>query len=694
MIWLQQQILLCLIIFGATKKILLPHDLITTLLPHDLLATTKKNNPTRKVTGETKNNYDSCWNRGFKDHLSSAVACQQTCSFDAACNTWGYNIYRGNKRCHLCTWTKPRVDISNKNQCKDVELCSIWGKRDDSNTPMNLLKSSIDRSEKICEGEVQADDAEEIADDLNLILNSYKDGKLASDNAFLEYLPEASDKMDLILNAENDQCFNDITGPEHACKYASLVLFQMRAFLLYIDQGSARAFPMIRDKQRKKLFDKHKILMADNGWFNTETLESIEAFYSQLPDHLKTEGVLYDAPLFARQSSGDSWKCNGKSPNIGVSTRAFNVFELQVGDIYEQGFPGDTPNLPGEADLQLVVTRHEVSHQFDRILTNRANIDGDSRLRDLKLMLTEASKGSQNNWLRSMVDDAYFQENPQEIIASQIGNQYFASSASQLRLAAQRLTVKDRWIAPSYQVVTEDMATPTRAATCNKKDKNLGEFSTAQQCVDAAIRDSDCDGYEVMYSTQVPSWGCRCCTAFDKVMCPTTERLYSSHALWNVYQYKNPHNTASCENTGIPMSWFLFNVDLLSTPNTNKVPFYDNEVNGYVEVIEVSISRDDDDRIIALDIPSCGEITVTYDSDGIVDSVTSNAITCEYPFDPINDTAQDPLWGDTAQNPIWDDIAQNANWDDTDQNPGWYDTDQDPNGDDTDQEPIDPIWGR
>ena len=42
-------------------------------------------------------------------------------------------------------------------------------------------------------------------------------------------------------------------------------------------------------------------------------------------------------------------------------------------------------------------------------------------------------------WVRSQVGDDYFQKAPQEIIASQIGNQYLLTTSSQLRVAASRL---------------------------------------------------------------------------------------------------------------------------------------------------------------------------------------------------------------------------------------------------------------
>ena len=81
-------------------------------------------------------------------------------------------------------------------------------------------------------------------------------------------------------------------------------------------------------------------------------------------------------------------------------------------------------------------------------------------------------------------------------------------------------------------------------------------------------------------------------------------------------------------STGLPLSWFVFNVDLMSPPGTNMAPFYKYEVNGAVSVFNITHSRDSNDRITSMTIPGCGIVTVTYDVDGIIDSVSDNAMEC------------------------------------------------------------------
>lgn len=294
------------------------------------------------------------------------------------------------------------------------------------------------------------------------------------------------------------------------------------------------------------------------------------------------------------------------------------------------GFPDDTPNPPPAADLQMVVTRHEVAHQFDRIMYNRNN-NGDTKLYDMFISLKEASKGSDSNWLRSQVGDDYFQGAPQEIIASHIGNQYLHSTTAQLRLAATRLK-HPNWIPWEQDNIVEIPTKTHPNHQCSYESKNLGNIATAEECASAALADSGCTGNVIMFPNSYTSWGCRCCKAIDTMSCVTEEQLYTGHELWDVYQYKNTPNVKPiCSSTGLPMSWFLFNVELMTPVGSSIVKFYENEVNGKAATYDVSLGRDDQGRINLLQIPNCGTIDITYSQDYIVNSVSENAWTCFIP---------------------------------------------------------------
>lgn len=133
-----------------------------------------------------------------------------------------------------------------------------------------------------------------------------------------------------------------------------------------------------------------------------------------------------------------------------------------------------------------------------------------------------AACSKDEDWLRSSVGDAFFAESPQEVIASQVGNQYMRSSMNQLRLAVSRL--------------------------------NTGVSS-------------------------------------------------------------------------LPMSWFLFFVELFSAGKATSVMYgYDTDV-GMTTPYEVSIIRNDDGRISKLGFPGgegCSDLVVRYEGAKIVGLVDSS----------------------------------------------------------------------
>jgi len=132
----------------------------------------------------------------------------------------------------------------------------------------------------------------------------------------------------------------------------------------------------------------------------------------------------------------------------------------------------------------------------------------------------------------------------------------------------------------------------------------------------------------LQYSSAYPVWGCRCCKPLDTIQYPVEAVLYTDQDLWDVYQYQNSADPI-CE-TGVPASWFLFFVDLVTPPQSSTATFFENEVDFEVKTVDVPITRDTNDRIVSLDVPFCGVVTVTYDDDGIVDSISDNALSCVY----------------------------------------------------------------
>ena len=125
---------------------------------------------------------------------------------------------------------------------------------------------------------------------------------------------------------------------------------------------------------------------------------------------------------------------------VGMTARGFNVFKRQT---RPQGNSGSedafrlTPKHGINADLLMTVVRHEAAHQFDRTMSTR-QVALRTSLKD--------DAAHNNDFLRSGVEywksvggvqaaADFFKRHANEIIASQVGNQYFHSSSRQLAVA-------------------------------------------------------------------------------------------------------------------------------------------------------------------------------------------------------------------------------------------------------------------
>merc|ERR1719483_1123372 len=213
----------------------------------------------------------------------------------------------------------------------------------------------------------------------------------------------------------NQYIASQVVSTDYALKdiqYGGILFHQLRALLLFVDENaelsSGRAFYGMPNQ--KNLFDTHQIVVADNRFFNQGTWNTIQSFFDSLPSHMMTLGVTFDAPWAVMQVK-DSWTDDEKS-FLGFTNRAWNIWPIQV-----------TQNARGLMD----VFRHEVSHQFDRFR------DDNMRTRFFAYKHA-ATKNTDWAW----PGNDYFQENPQEIIAYNIGNLFLRSGTTQLQLAIDR----------------------------------------------------------------------------------------------------------------------------------------------------------------------------------------------------------------------------------------------------------------
>ena len=87
----------------------------------------------------------------------------------------------------------------------------------------------------------------------------------------------------------------------------------------------------------------------------------------------------------------------------------------QAGEIAEDAFSGADRNFFLDGDLYMKILRHEVAHQFDRVIKSDSNQVPYSRFS----AYTRLAK-TDRDWCRASVGNDFFQQSPQEIIASQV----------------------------------------------------------------------------------------------------------------------------------------------------------------------------------------------------------------------------------------------------------------------------------
>lgn len=107
-----------------------------------------------------------------------------------------------------------------------------------------------------------------------------------------------------------------------------------------------------------------------------------------------------------------------------------NIFGYRVGQFRENSFPPDVP--PAYVDVFAVVAAHEANHVVDAY-----TIDSEPRFSERRARLIADAGRDRMNYLRSMLPDGFFVDNPQEFFAS-IANQWFTDAQHTVRLGLAR----------------------------------------------------------------------------------------------------------------------------------------------------------------------------------------------------------------------------------------------------------------
>jgi hypothetical protein len=179
------------------------------------------------------------------------------------------------------------------------------------------------------------------------------------------------------------------------------------------------------DGMRKTLLDNYDILIIDNGGFDSKQLDAIKTYVGTIPPQIRIPVAITCFDFLIDQESNKritvhSFRCNG----------SFNVFGSKVGSWSENQFPQDYKKV--ECDGFTIVLAHEYNHNVDSIY-----VASSKELVAFKERLLKMAGRDHGNYLRSMIEDGYFEKNPQEFIAS-LANQYFCNSKEMLQLALQK----------------------------------------------------------------------------------------------------------------------------------------------------------------------------------------------------------------------------------------------------------------
>jgi len=300
----------------------------------------------------------ACWSHGFKDNLSTPEECQRSCALTPGCEFFSYHPSRGDKRCHFCS------NDSDWSSCKSnpKEDCihgPVSCPGDERTGVLSILESAISTAEEFCGDSAREKNRESYKRagmDLNTIILNKEvyDQKV---QGFSSIYSKAVERAAAILS-KSDECVPKAT----ACNSGLLLIFNLQGMVILSDKNSTRALVGEVNKQHRKLYKSHKVLIADGWFFNKDSWAALRDFFSKIPDRLLREGILYEAP-FAVMTVKDAYACE-KDKSAGsalrITKRGWNVFKNQVGDWTENAF-AKTP-YTREGDILMTVTRHEVAH--------------------------------------------------------------------------------------------------------------------------------------------------------------------------------------------------------------------------------------------------------------------------------------------------------------------------------------------
>lgn len=538
-----------------------------------------------------------CWDLGSEDGVQTATACQHACLLRPQCEAFLYSPT--DLKCNFCSATD--ASWANRDGCPQGENC-IYGpvKCPHSTSSLSvtgILESSVLKAKNMCDVSVSRGTA-------NIFQHALNTALLAPASSLHQIIKSRDEYDEEPFSEAYEQAVEDAIKilPLLTCSRpcSGILRLQLQSMVFFNTFSSTLVFP--DDVAREKLLHDFKVMLADNNFLTEDSVHAIYRVYEMLPDHLRPNDL--DDVTFAVQYFPNAYNCESYDENLVDFTNFTYTTSpsIQWNVTSTQSFPIDTPMMPIPGDTLLTAVQHEFSARFYEVVASNPRLASMLNF----LYMTSVEGNHARHWLGKEGPE-FFEKNPREILAIQIGRQYMFSSSSQLSLAVSR------W--GSFNI--ESSVSVLQGHKCDDIDMNLGDNITSRlACRREARNNKLCTGDFYMWDGVGQ---CSCCSA---------DAQFIKDESWSVHKYRT--NDAPQVPTSLPLSWWLLNVDILTDIDTATSTFYEYNDDGEVVPICVNVWRDDNGRIETIEVPGCGLLDFTYASDDefLVDAVTDNALAC------------------------------------------------------------------
>ena len=169
------------------------------------------------------------------------------------------------------------------------------------------------------------------------------------------------------------------------------------------------------------LWSTHNTVLSDNRGFSVAQTTAIQSLLDVIPSSVLDLRHVTQNEYIGNVAPRSVW-----FRNIG----GVNIFNVAVGAVAENSFPNDVPSTT--IDLFTAALAHEANHIVDALYVEKSPV-----LKARKMALLARAGTVDAQFLRSQVGGAFFQNAPQEFVAS-ISNEWFTDTSRTLDLAVLR----------------------------------------------------------------------------------------------------------------------------------------------------------------------------------------------------------------------------------------------------------------